>query len=211
MPQWLINLTQPQATLGSGVVTFLGAICAVLLGWMLFSGKIRDMKSTIQETDDILKEHQFEVKKTLDEIESKLSSLTASAAQIRADVADNQAFDTDEADEKAEVDGNELSFEDLSSSWWKIRDTLESIASDPEIDGRTAAKYARIDRRSYSDLIESLDFDGKLGSDGDRFLEAAKIWLSHRPRKKKPSQEVIMRMVALANSLVEKHSNNRIN
>jgi hypothetical protein len=58
MPQWLIDLSQPQATLGSGIITFLGAIAAVLLGWWLFSGKVRDMKSALDTTDKLLNDHQ---------------------------------------------------------------------------------------------------------------------------------------------------------
>ncbi|MDP3338837.1 hypothetical protein [Frigidibacter sp.] len=199
MPDWLINLSQPQATLGSGAITFLGAIAAVLLGWGLFSGKVRDVKSALDTTDKLLTEHQARVQQSLADIEEKLSSLTASTAQIRADVSDKQAVDEEADVEHVEQSApSELTFDDLSSSWLKIRDRLEEIASDSRIDGRTAAKYSRIDRRRYADLVTSLIRDEQLGSNGKEFLEAAQIWASHRSRKKAPSQEQIQRMANLA-------------
>lgn len=199
MPDWLVSLSQPQATLGSGVITFLGAIAAVLLGWGLFSGKVRDVKSALDTTDKLLTEHQARVQQSLADIEEKLSSLTQSTQQIRADVSDKQALD-EEADEGlVEQDiPSDLTFDDLSGSWLKIRDRLEEIASDSRIDGRTAAKYSRIDRRKYADLVASLNRDGQLGDSGSDFLEAAQIWASHRSRKKAPSQDQIQRMVNLA-------------
>lgn len=199
MPQWLIDLSQPQATLGSGIITFLGAIAAVLLGWWLFSGKVRDMKSALDTTDKLLNDHQVRVQQSLADIEEKLSSLTASTAQIRADVSDRQALDEEPVDnQEGHAPPPELTFDDLSSSWLKIRDRLEGVASDSQIDGRTAAKYSRIDRRKYADLVASLNRDGKLGDRGAQFLEAAQLWSSHRSRKKDASQENIQKMVDLA-------------
>ncbi|RII39012.1 hypothetical protein DL237_10060 [Pseudooceanicola sediminis] len=199
VPQWLLDLSQPQATLGAGIMTFFGAIAAVLLGWWLFSGKVRDIKSALDTTDRLLTDHQSRVQLSLADIEEKLSSLTASTAQIRADVSDRQALDEELASEPEGQDEiPELSFEDLASNWLRIRDRLEEIASDSQIDGRTAAKYSRIDRRKYADLVASLNRDDELGEKGPQFLEAAQIWASHRSRKKDPTQSVIQRMVDLA-------------
>lgn len=197
MPQWLIGLSQPQATLGSGILTFFGAIAAVLLGWWLFSGKVRDIKSALDTTDKLLSDHQLRVQKSLADIEEKLSSLTASTAQIRADVSDRQAIEEEETHEE-EHQVRDLNFDDLSTNWLRIRDKLEEIASDSRIDGRTAAKYSRIDRRKYADLVASLNRDGRLGDNGGLFLEAAQIWASHRSRKKEASQAYIERMIDLA-------------
>lgn len=77
MTQWLVNLTQPQATLGTGIITFLGAIVAVVLGWWLFSGKVRDIKSALDATERLLTDHQSRVQQSLADVEEKLSSLTA--------------------------------------------------------------------------------------------------------------------------------------
>jgi hypothetical protein len=199
VPEWLLELSQPQATLGSGILTFLGAIAAVLLGWCLFSGKVRDIKSALETTETLLADHNKRVQLSLADIEEKLSSLTASTAQIRADVSDSQALDEERSNESGEQDDVLApSFDNLSQSWLKIRDRLEEIASDSRIDGRTAAKYSRIDRRKYADLVISLNNDNELGDNGAHFLEAAQIWASHRSKKKEPTDAEIKRMGDLA-------------
>lgn len=210
MFDWLTTLTQPQATLGSAVITFAAAVTGVLLAWKLFSAKVRDMRSALTATEELLKAHQTNVQFTLADIEQKISGLAASTAQLRADVSDNQAVEMpDQFDDPAEphqaieavdvVQENEGGdFDSLSAKWIQIRDHLEDIASDSSIDGRTAAKYARIDRRSYADLVAALNKDGKLASNGDKFLEAAQIWASHRTRKRQPTSQIVQRMNDLA-------------
>lgn len=198
MPQWLINLTQPQATLASGAMTFLGALFAVLLGWWLFNGRVNDMKSALDATERLLANHQSNVRDSLVGIEDKLSTLTASAAQLRADVSDRQAIDEEAPDEAdAPVNTVALTFDTFASNWRRIRDRLEQIASAKSIDGRTAAKYARIDRRNYSDLVAALNKDQSLDGKADQFLEAAQLWASHRSRRREPSEEDAQRMIAL--------------
>jgi hypothetical protein len=210
MWDWLINITQPQATLGAAAVTFIGAIVAVLLGWVLFSAKVKDMRSAISATDELVKAHQASVVQSLADIEAKISGLSASAGQLRADLGDRQAAadDTEVAPQQPipepeiEVAGErspEL-FPAVASAWHSIRDHLEEIAADPNIDGRTAAKYQRIDRRSYADLIQSLARDGRL-QNPDAFQQAARLWSRYRTRRLAPNAEDSAQMVHLATTL----------
>lgn len=200
MFSWLSTLTQPQATLGASAITALGAVTAIVLGWRLFNGKVKDMKSALDATESMLRDHQARVQQSLSDIEEKLSGLSASTAQIRADVSDKQALDEEEVvvEKGLKAEPAKLNFDNLSQNWHRVRDRLEEIASDSRIDGRTAAKYARIDRRNYVDLVSSLNKDGQLGDNGGQFLTAAQIWSSHRTRKKAPSQETIQKMIDLA-------------
>lgn len=202
MFSWLGTLTQPQATVGASIVTTIGTLTAIFLGWRLFSGKVKDMKSALDATENMLREHQVRVQQSLADIEEKLGGLSVSTAQIRADVSDKQAVEQEALEQTGVQDevseAAELSFEDLSQNWHRVRDKLEEIASDSRIDGRTAAKYARIDRRNYVDLVSSLNKDSKLGDKGEQFLTAAQIWSSHRTRKKAPNQETIQKMIDLA-------------
>jgi small-conductance mechanosensitive channel len=197
---WFESLTQPQATLAAAAITTLGALAAIFLGWRLFSGKVKDIKSALDATDTLLRDHQLRVQQSLSDIEEKISGLSASTAQIRADASDKQALEEDgiAADKGPKAELAKLTFDDLSQNWHKVRDKLEEIAADSRIDGRTAAKYARIDRRNYADLVASLNKDGQLGDKGELFLSAAQIWSSHRTRKKAPSQDAIQKMVDLA-------------
>lgn len=202
MPQWLIDLTQPQATLGSGALTFLGAVVAVVLGWWLFSGKVKDVKSALDASDKLLKDHQARVQQSLADIEEKLGGLAASIGRVQADVSDTQAVEQAGGpaveNQPEEV---QLTFDDFAKSWVRIRDRLEDIASDSRIDGRTAAKYSRIDRRNYADLVSSLSSDGRLGELAPQFHQAARTWASHRTRRRMPPPDVIERMLELADLL----------
>lgn len=200
MTTWLEALTQPQATLLASGVTAVGTLLAIFIGWLLFSGKVRDMKSALDATDSLLREHQVRVQQSLSDIEEKISGLSASTAQFRADVSDKQAQEEGEvaAEKGIKAEVAKLTFDDLSQNWHRVRDKLEEVAADSRIDGRTAAKYARIDRRNYADLVSALNKDARLEDKGEQFLKAAQIWSSHRTRKKVPSQETIQQMIDLA-------------
>lgn len=212
---WLTNLSQPQATLGAAALTFVGAIVAVLLGWLLFSAKVKDMRSAISATDEFVKKHQATVVQSLTDIEAKISGLAASAGQLRADVVDRQAASDGAVEAPLPQEGlgeapapwaagqGERSaehFPPLASAWYAIRDHLEEVAANPNIDGRTAAKYQRIDRRSYPDLIRSLARDGNL-QDAQSFLEAAQLWSRYRTRRLAPNAADAARIAELAAAL----------
>lgn len=202
MADWLTNLTQPQATLGSAAITVFGAIIAVLIGWKLFSAKVRDMRSALTATEELLTEHQTRVQNTLADIEVKIGGLAASTGQLRADVSDNQALvekvqPAELLEEREQIRTEGANFEAFAASWTSVRDHLEDIAADIK-DGRTAAKYARIDRRSYVDLVVALNRDSRLGENGQMYLEAAQIWASHRTRKRPLTIEVAQRMESFA-------------
>jgi len=186
------------ATLGAGFLTGFGAVIAVLLGSRMFNGKVASIETALEATEALLTDHQQRVQHSLADIEEKLAGLAANTAQLRADVSDQQA-----ADVSAETSSNEPSkpaeqkFDDLKSEWLKIRDALEEKASNSQIDGRTAAKYARIDRRSYASLVSSMNRDGNLGNNGANFLEAANIWASYRSQKKAVTNSDLARMKEL--------------
>lgn len=202
MRDWFNELTQPQATLATGFLTFLGAIVAVLLGWYLFRGKVMDMKGALKTTDDLLKAHKASVEETLTNISDKIGGLQAVTAKISADASDKDAIE-EEADMPPDQNGEQPqpTFDTLEASWYRIRDRLEEVAA-AAADGRTAAKYARIDRRNYTDLVSALNKDKALNGNGEKFLEAAEIWASHRSRRKALTAETVQRMQALATFLV---------
>lgn len=208
---WLAELTQPQATFASAIITFVGAIVAVLLGWLLFSQKVKDIRSAVTATDEIVRSHQSTVVQALADIEAKISGLAESAGQLRADLGDREAATGRAAPEEPEAEGamaeaagderrDPALFPIVQSGWHAIRDYLEEVAADPNIDGRTAAKYQRIDRRNYSDLIESLARDGRLTSPA-AYLEAVRIWSRYRTRRMAPTNADTTRITDIARSV----------
>lgn len=125
---------------------------------------------------------------------------------MRAEIVDRQAAVEEEPGEPQDVNAAnaERSPEHFSTvllAWHDIRDQLEKLAADPSIDGRTAAKYQRIDRRNYADLINSMTRDNNL-PDHTEYLEAARIWARYRSRRMAPTAQDTERLRELARRLV---------
>ena len=72
---WWAALTPAQATVISGSLTFLAAILGVLLGWWLFSGKVRDLKGAVAESDKLLRLHNETVGNLIQEMREKVIGL----------------------------------------------------------------------------------------------------------------------------------------
>lgn len=197
------NLTEAQATIIAACITVLAAIVGVSLGARLFGNRVRDLQSALDTSATLVNDHASKVENALESIRSRLESVetqarttTESLGQVRGSIGDLSASTTNATSDVA-LDARET----LKTAWDGIRDTLESIAVDPNIDGRTRAKYARIDRRNYHWLVDSLDWDGMLGSAGDKFREAVDIWHKYRPNKKAPTEGDVSRAVALRDQL----------
>jgi hypothetical protein len=120
--------------------------------------------------------------------------VTEGLGQIRGSVSDVQSSIGTER-----VPEQQLSFRDeLRGFWSAIRDRLEEIAADPTTDGRTRAKYGRIDRRNYGDLVKTLAKDAKLGRNESKYWEAIEIWQKYKSGLKAPSDEDVMKMKRVA-------------
>lgn len=122
-----------------------------------------------------------------------LAETQRESAEAKADIADREAADDDD-----EADY----WHKLRDEWKKVRDKLLSVANDEDVDGRTRAKYARIDLRSgYGDLIDSLAADGLLGRTTADFRAASELWNRHRSRRVEVSADAVAQMAALAKKL----------
>jgi hypothetical protein len=199
------SVTAPQATIISGVLTLCAAVLGILLGWGLLSNKVKDLKGAVDETDKILKEHRKSVedvlkhvRSTLDELSSQLNSTTEGLGQLRGAVGDIQvATSPEELNE-----GHETTRETLRVAWEAIRDHLEQIAADPSIDGRTRARYNRMDRRRYGELVDALGKDGLLAGKLDLYRDAVTIWQKYRNGKKLPSSTDSRRLTDICSNVV---------
>ena len=106
-----------------------------------------------------------------------------------------------EKGDKRSEDGREANYEKsaIRDIWIDIRDHLEELASNPLIDGRTRAKYMRIDRRAYGDLIDVLEYDDVITENQAAAANGAySKWNSFKPRRVSPTQKDIDEMQALA-------------
>ncbi|ATW02654.1 hypothetical protein [Sphingorhabdus sp. YGSMI21] len=185
MESWT-NLTEGQGLVLSGFLTGLGAIIAVLLAQSFFRSKVSDLKAAILETEEAVIAFQNEIvarfkdfEESFKEIDITIAALQETAAKTQASIREQESDDEGLSEEVKEPhDPKERTF----AKWYEISDHLEEIASSPNIDGRTRARYGRIDRRSYYDLIDALDYDGRLGNMRDIADEATELWYSCRRR-----------------------------
>jgi hypothetical protein len=191
------QLTEPQATLISGGLTFFGAIGGVLLAWTLFSSKVRDLRGALQESQNLLNEHRDTVSATLIGINVQLSSLDAQVSSTLESLGriGGTVDDIESAQSSVEAPGPELNRRDeMRAKWSGVRDHLESLAARPDIDGRTRAKYGRIDRRNYGSLIDSMEWDDNLGPHAASFRSAVELWHRFRNGRNTPTPEELAAM-----------------
>ena len=169
----------------------IAAIGGVLVGGVIFSGKVKDIETALQRANDKINGHLDKAKNGIAELETTVSgiglklsgieeqfSATAqSLGQLRGSVDDlqNSAGPVEEQ-KNTEIEYNR---DTVRNDWNEIRDKLEQNAADQSIDGRTRAKYTRIDRRRYNDLIYLLDKDGNL-QNAALYSEAYGIWQKYR-------------------------------
>lgn len=184
------SITAPQATIISGFCTLGAALFGVLFGWWLFNGRVKDLKSAIEESEKVLVAHKATVEATLGEVSTAVSGFKENFSaqlealgQLRSSVSDIQDA---AAPERANDDKPDAK-EQLRSDWYAIRDRLETIAADPTLDGRTRAAFARIDRRAYADLVVALSNKGLLGNDAAAYLDAVSIWARYKNGRRQPT------------------------
>ena len=199
MQEFWATITAPQATVIAGACTFLAAVVGILLGWWLFSGRVRDLKSALDESDKLLKLHKTSVETALGGLKDSIGSLNDQVAstmqglaQVRSDVSDIALIE-----EAPPAVAGAPSRAQLKEDWNSVRDSIESIAANPSIDGRTRARYGRVDRRNYADLVDMLAHDHRLNANADLFREAVALWQSYRTGKKALSQADAARMATL--------------
>lgn len=202
---WWTNITEGQAIFLSAWITVLAAVAGVVLGWLLFGGKVKTLSEAVAQTEAVLEDHKANTTKLLSQVVEQVTSTLEATNTLRAQFADQAAKQDDVAEEAAIQDEPELpnlvGFDDIQlpqdgiddfrermvDAWDGIRAEIERIASDPEVDGRTRGKYGRVDRRSYWKLIELFGEDGTVDSEKYNDLyNAYEIWMKHRNGRHPP-------------------------
>ena len=192
------NLSKGQGAFLSGALTAIGAVIAVLLAQKFFGNRVSSLKDGVEQTEKTIKEFEasFEEKiaSIADTFNETFSGIERSLATTQAAIYEGQR-DSEDEDEHVDAGGEEDQHDArgrVADYWHKIRDKLEEIASSPNIDGRTRAKYSRIDRRSYYDLVNALESDGHI-VDAHTANTATYLWYSCR-RKEEVAEECAANM-----------------
>jgi hypothetical protein len=185
------GVTDAQATIIAGVLTVLAAVGAVIVGAWLFGNRVQEIEGAIDETGRIMRAHRDEVNETLAQMREGLG-------QLRGTVSDIQSATPAESHNEDEW----AAWESLREGWTEIRDELERIAADPDLDGRTRAKYYRIDRRKYWQLIEALGTDGLIRGKQADFVAANNLWQRYKSGRRVPDEAAVRQMQQLKQKLV---------
>jgi hypothetical protein len=190
---WWVNLTQGQGTLLSGTVTGVSALFAAFLAVTFFSRKVKSLESALSESQRLLDDHRGSVVRILGDIQERLAvldtqsgSLIETSARIEGSVSEISDAQPAPGDSTGtEFDG----WSELRNRWFTVRDRLEEMAADEQIDGRTRAKYGRIDRRKFNLLIECIESDGNITNKQANIFQAALgLWLRFRNNRASPEQ-----------------------
>ncbi len=200
IPQTWHSLSEGQGTVIAALITVVAALSGVVLSWRLFGGRVKNLESALATTEGNVQGHIKVVENALAEYESKLneqlSSFSLQIGQLSGSIADLPTQNP------IVVEPVQQNYQDtIRENWARIRDRLEGVAADPKIDGRTRARYGRIDRRKYWDLVTALQNDGLLGLDGNFYKEAVDHWLKFRNGRLVPGKGDAQKMKNLADRL----------
>jgi hypothetical protein len=130
------------------------------------------------------------------DIEEQYKSLATSNAQIQdsvAEIGDAQVL-------TEELPSGEPNYRDEpQASWLLIKAKLNGVIENVP-DGRTRAKYNRIDRRNIAALIHSIAADGYLGGEKEFYLGALALWSGVKNRRRQPTAEDVGNMQIFSSS-----------
>lgn len=205
------TMTEAQAIVLNGGMTIVAGLVAVLLGGLIFSRQIASIREAHAATEEMMKDHASKVAQLAKDVEGQLSELdqvlagvSQKVSSIEGTVSDSETVAANRAEAPgdsvglipnipaATEDSVEISLRDrLKKDWHDIRDVIEAIASHPSLDGRTRASFMRVDRRSYTDLINKMQ--GILPSP-ELFREAVDLWMANRNGRRAPSTAEVTRM-----------------
>ncbi|MBL4927286.1 hypothetical protein [Fuscibacter oryzae] len=200
---WWTLMTEAQATIISGVLTVLAGIIAALLGGWVFSKKVKSLEDAISDANDKLGLHVEGFKKEIDKLGERLKEIQEVTQETgekvirqNADIVDRQEAVQDLA---TSPDGDLKS--KFSEAWEVVRSAIEDRAVDPSIDGRTRAKYLRIDRRQYRDLANALRADGNLNLDEGSVFGAIELRQSYRNGRRVINIEDVAKMKTFSDAI----------
>jgi hypothetical protein len=172
--------------------------------------QIGDFSATIVGLSEVL----ASASETIATLEERTSGLNEILSAIQKNTALTQGQDSEDRQiiEQAAVSApstQTTGHEKLKDYWSALRDKIEDIASNPSIDGRTRAGYARIDRRDYRELIAKLSDGGLLGEYSDKWIEAVNLWYTYRPNNQAIPEQSLDRLKTLSQDLTAIDYGNR--
>lgn len=202
---WTPELTEPWAILLSGVATLVAALVVAILGPWILSRRFE----TLDDAANSAQEAVGNVRDRMATLDIQIGALERSLATVQNVL--NDFFEDQKAEEEAQPQLEEPAGgageaparrEQLRSYWNDVRSRVEDIAANPATDGRTRAKYSRIDRRNFRRLLEAIREDGGLGQNPQPYFEALGIWSRYRANRTVVTEQDLNAMQVLRNQIL---------
>ncbi len=197
------QLTEPQAIIVSGLLTLISGILVAFVAPFVIGQRFSSLSDKADKVNDLTKS----VGREVDSLSGKISSVSEAVTPLLSlpeivTRVNNAVVDLAAAEPQSGTDQEVKQREDLKSLWTEIRDRVEAIAASPAIDGRTRARYGRIDRRIFKKVIDALNEDHLLGANEPLLTEALNIWHTYRSNRVPVPEQQLMKMADLRNKLV---------
>ncbi|MEH6810040.1 MAG: hypothetical protein V7651_14375 [Hyphomonas oceanitis] len=181
--EFIGQFNESQTAIVTTTMIIAGGAGGVVLGSLLFGGRVRDLQTALKSSIEAIEIHARETKDKLNEMNEQMASTMAALGQLRGAVSDIQS-DAEVAEEQnaqpAEQD-NAIRRTQLKENWYAIRNELWRRANDPSIHGKTRTRYARYGNNELGDLLDAMAQDGHLDARSRQlFLGALELWTWHR-------------------------------
>jgi len=201
------TMNEAQATVIAAGVTCLAALIGVGLGGLLFGNKVKSLEDALKITTQLardatvsLQSFQFQLETITQQVSATMVATSeVRAKQVEAEEERPVVLEVAPADAALIASQPELPRDAFKSSWQRIAKKIESIANDESIDGRIRARYLRIPRYDWREIVGALNFDGHFGQGAHRFLRAAELWESFKRRMREVTDDdaALMRQLAI--------------
>lgn len=205
------NITEGQGAVLSSIITVAAAGLGIIVGYLLFNGRVLNLKDAIERSEEMLTAYRADMDSTLEKLsadllnfqrmtQESLNQVSLSvddlqSAQPAAVIAGSAANDEQEAASRRE---------ELRQAWYPIRDQIEHLATDPALNQTLRNKYAHMDRRAYMSFIDAMIGDGVFGSLDQQYREAASLWQGFRSGRSTPSPADVDLMKSLNAQLLRR-------
>jgi len=209
-------LTPAQAEVISSAVTLLSALVVAIIAPLTFHliarGGIKDYTQAVNDLKAAAESARAQSQTIRDSmgtvrgVATQVTDLGVLIASVQEALANTQNTLLEGRGEVALEGQPQSARERIKALWRGLQEMVERMASRPRINGNTRAKYARIDRRGYLRLIQSMADDQCLAGNLDDWRAAYGLWTAALRSTAEPSNADLDRMQQLERRLREANS-----
>lgn len=214
LQSFFADLTGPQAELLSSAMTLLSALVVAVVAPLFFHlltqrgvRSFQDSVADLRNAAASAREQSAGIRTSLQDVYKNVGELSVLLSSVQESVANTQ---NTLLEGRPNVGGDEDQFDGaptdvrgrILAAWRKLQEFVEQAAASPAVNGNTRAKYARIDRRGYMNLVAALISDRNLGGVLSQWQEAYFIRNAARRSNAIVPEEDAARMARIVDALI---------